>query len=78
MNCLRYPFRKHLALQYGFCTSDCCALLGLLGDKPSADEERMRDVLSGNLCRCRGYLPIVEVALEAREHRAKKQGTNAG
>jgi xanthine dehydrogenase iron-sulfur cluster and FAD-binding subunit A len=35
-------------------------------------------VLSGNLCRCTGYIPIVEAALEAREHYAKKQGPKAG
>ena len=30
------------------------------------DEERIRDVLSGNLCRCTGYISIVEAVLEAR------------
>ena len=41
-------------------------LHALLTAEPFADEERIRDVLSGNLCRCTGYIPIVEAALDAR------------
>src|SRR6201984_1767130 len=76
---LQEAFRKHHALQCGFCTSGMLTTLhALLSDEPSADEERIRDVLSGNLCRCTGYIPIVEAALEAREHYAKKRGSKAG
>jgi carbon-monoxide dehydrogenase small subunit len=76
---LQQAFRKHHALQCGFCTSGMLTTLhALLSDEPSADEERIRDVLSGNLCRCTGYIPIVEAALDAREHYAKKQGTKIG
>jgi carbon-monoxide dehydrogenase small subunit len=39
----------------------------LLLAEPDADEERIRDVLSGNICRCTGYIPIVQAVLEARE-----------
>jgi carbon-monoxide dehydrogenase small subunit len=38
----------------------------LLSDEPDAHEDRIRSVLSGNLCRCTGYIPIVEAVLEAR------------
>jgi aerobic-type carbon monoxide dehydrogenase small subunit (CoxS/CutS family) len=38
------------------------------------DEERIREVVSGNLCRCTGYLPIVAAALDAREAYATKAG----
>jgi carbon-monoxide dehydrogenase small subunit len=76
---LQQAFRKHHALQCGFCTSGMLTTLhALLSDEPTADEERIRDVLSGNLCRCTGYIPIVEAALEAREHYAKTQGPKAG
>jgi aerobic-type carbon monoxide dehydrogenase small subunit (CoxS/CutS family) len=64
---LQTAFRKHNALQCGFCTPGMITTLhALLTDEPHADEERIRDVLSGNLCRCTGYIPIIEAALEAR------------
>ena len=64
---LQAAFRKHNALQCGFCTPGMITTLhALLSDEPQADEERIRDVLSGNLCRCTGYIPIIEAALEAR------------
>jgi aerobic-type carbon monoxide dehydrogenase small subunit (CoxS/CutS family) len=76
---LQEAFRKHHALQCGFCTPGMLTTLhALLSDEPMADEERIRDVLSGNLCRCTGYIPIVEAALEAREHYAKKRETKQG
>jgi carbon-monoxide dehydrogenase small subunit len=64
---LQAAFRRHNALQCGFCTSGMLTTLhALLTAEPFADEERIRDVLSGNLCRCTGYIPIVEAALDAR------------
>ena len=65
---LQTAFRKHHALQCGFCTPGMLTTAhALLTDEPDADEERIRSVLSGNLCRCTGYIPIVEAVLEARE-----------
>lgn len=65
---LQAAFRRHHALQCGFCTPGMLTTLhALLTDEPDADEERIRDVIAGNLCRCTGYIPIVEAALEARE-----------
>ena len=64
---LQAAFKKHHALQCGFCTPGMLTTLhALLTEEPHADEERIREVLSGNLCRCTGYIPIVEAALEAR------------
>jgi aerobic carbon-monoxide dehydrogenase small subunit len=65
---LQLAFRRHHAVQCGFCTPGILMTLhALLRDEPDASEERIRDVLSGNICRCTGYIPIVEAALEARE-----------
>ena len=64
---LQAAFRKHHALQCGFCTPGILTTLhALFTHEPHADEARIRDVLSGNLCRCTGYLPIISAALEAR------------
>jgi carbon-monoxide dehydrogenase small subunit len=64
---LQLAFKKHHALQCGFCTPGILTTLhALLSEEPYADEERIRDVLSGNICRCTGYIPIIEAALEAR------------
>ena len=70
---LQAAFRKHHALQCGFCTPGFITTAhALLTNEPDASEERIRDVLSGNLCRCTGYVPIVEAVLEARSHYASK------
>ena len=38
----------------------------LVTEEPDADADRICSALSGNLCRCTGYIPIVEAVLEAR------------
>ena len=40
--------------------------LPLLTEEPDADADRIRSALSGDLCRCTGYIPIIEAVLEAR------------
>jgi len=64
---LQAAFRKHHALQCGFCTPGMLMTAhALLTDEPDADEHRIREVLAGNLCRCTGYIGIVEAVMEAR------------
>ena len=64
---LQTAFRKHHALQCGFCTPGMLTTAhALLSEEPDAHEARVRSVLSGNLCRCTGYIPIIEAVLEAR------------
>lgn len=68
LSVLQAAFRRHHALQCGFCTAGILMSLDtLLRDEPGADEARIRDVLSGHLCRCTGYRPIVEAALSAAD-----------
>ncbi len=63
---LQAAFQKHHALQCGFCTPGILTTMhALLNEEPNPSEERIRHVLSGNICRCTGYLPIVEAVLEA-------------
>ncbi len=64
---LQAAFRKYHALQCGFCTPGMLTTAhALLSHEPKADADRVREVLSGNLCRCTGYIPIVEAVLAAR------------
>jgi len=63
---LQTAFRRNHALQCGFCTAGILMSLDhFLRHHPSPDESEIRDVLSGHLCRCTGYTPIIEAALEA-------------
>lgn len=64
---LQSAFRKHHALQCGFCTPGILLTAhALLTNEPNADRNRIREVLSGNICRCTGYIPIVEAVYAAR------------
>jgi aerobic-type carbon monoxide dehydrogenase small subunit (CoxS/CutS family) len=68
LSALQAAFKRHHALQCGFCTPGILTTMhALLLENSNADEERVREVLSGNICRCTGYLPIVEAVLDARE-----------
>lgn len=70
---LQAAFRKNHALQCGFCTPGMITTVhALLSEEPGADAARVREVLSGNICRCTGYVPIVEAVLEARAAYADK------
>jgi 2-furoyl-CoA dehydrogenase 2Fe-2S iron sulfur subunit len=59
---LQEALRKHHALQCGFCTPGI--LMGAL-DLVEPTREEVIDMLSGHLCRCTGYEPIVEAILGA-------------
>jgi aerobic-type carbon monoxide dehydrogenase small subunit (CoxS/CutS family) len=60
-------FREQRALQCGFCTPGFVVLAAWVVDaEPEADVERVRDVLSSNLCRCTGYGPILAATLAAQ------------
>ncbi|MCX7151435.1 MAG: (2Fe-2S)-binding protein, partial [Proteobacteria bacterium] len=64
---LQAAFRRHNALQCGFCTPGMITTAhALLTEEPDCDADRVREVLSGNLCRCTGYIPIIEAVLDAR------------
>jgi aerobic-type carbon monoxide dehydrogenase small subunit (CoxS/CutS family) len=67
LSALQASFRKHHAVQCGFCTPGILTTMhAFLKEQPEADEERIREVLSGNLCRCTGYVQIVEAVMDAR------------
>ena len=58
---VQQAFVDHGAMQCGFCTSGMVlATTALLEQKPSASEEEIRHFLRGNICRCTGYIKILE------------------
>jgi aerobic carbon-monoxide dehydrogenase small subunit len=60
MDLLRNAFRRRHALQCGYCTPGMLATAyDIVTRLPGADEARIREELSGNLCRCTGYVGIV-------------------
>jgi len=72
---LQQSFKHHHALQCGFCTPGMLTTLhALLSEEPDASEERIRDVISGNICRCTGYVPIIEAAMDARASYQQARG----
>ena len=63
---LQQAFERHRAFQCGFCTPGfVVSLTDLLRRNPEPDEFELREALSGNLCRCTGYVRIFEAAQRA-------------
>jgi carbon-monoxide dehydrogenase small subunit len=68
---LRDAFSKEHALQCGFCTPGMLiAARDIVQRLPGADETRIRTELSGNLCRCTGYLGIVRAVKSVADRHA--------
>ena len=65
LDALKAAFKRHHALQCGFCTAGILmAVEDYLSRKPDPTEAEVRELLSGQLCRCTGYAPIVKAVLE--------------
>jgi aerobic carbon-monoxide dehydrogenase small subunit len=63
---IQQAFRECHGLQCGFCTPGMVlAAKALLDEVPDPDEDEIRDHLSGNVCRCTGYVGIVEAVHRA-------------
>jgi len=75
MSDLQHAFKKHHALQCGFCTPGfLMSAEDLLRKNPNPTEMEVREGLSGNLCRCTGYVGIVEAVLEVAASRVNVNG----
>jgi 4-hydroxybenzoyl-CoA reductase subunit gamma len=61
MSALQRAFHEKLGTQCGFCTPGMImAAEALLRSNPSPSDAEIREALAGNLCRCTGYVKIVE------------------
>jgi aerobic carbon-monoxide dehydrogenase small subunit len=67
---LQQAFNEHHALQCGYCTPGMLmSATALLARNPHPSEEDVRYVLQGNICRCTGYVNIVEAVVSVGEKR---------
>ncbi len=65
---LQRGFHEKLGSQCGFCTPGMImASEGLLRRNPDPDEDAIREALGGNICRCTGYVKILEAVRFAAE-----------
>jgi 2-furoyl-CoA dehydrogenase 2Fe-2S iron sulfur subunit len=68
LSVLQEAFRRHHALQCGFCTPGILMSLDIyLRTHRAPTEMEIREFLGGHLCRCTGYVPIVAAALDAAQ-----------
>jgi carbon-monoxide dehydrogenase small subunit len=74
LNALQLAFRRHHALQCGFCTPGVLmTLTALLQSEGRVTEALIRDHLSGHLCRCTGYQGMVDAAIDVFESRNNEE-----
>ena len=70
MNALQRAFKRHHALQCGYCTPGILMSASeFLERVPAPSERQVREMLSGHLCRCTGYTNIVRAILDAAADR---------
>ena len=75
---IQEAFSAEHGLQCGFCTP-AMMLVGaaLIGDNPAPSDDEVRWAISGNLCRCTGYMNIVK-AIQAAAAAASAAGNGSG
>ena len=72
---IQEAFVNNAAVQCGYCTPGMImSAKALLAKNPSPTEKEVREAISGNLCRCTGYVNIVKAVLEAAEENKAKRG----
>jgi len=71
---LQKAFIEEGAVQCGFCTPGMImSAKVLLDEKSNPEEEEIREALSGNLCRCTGYVKIVQAVKKSAGYLKKKK-----
>ncbi len=71
---LQRAFHEHYGTQCGFCTPGMLlAAKALLDRNPTPTAEEVKEAISGNLCRCTGYVKIVDSILAASREMVQKE-----
>ncbi|MEO7121017.1 MAG: 2Fe-2S iron-sulfur cluster-binding protein [Ginsengibacter sp.] len=64
---MQAAFLKHDAFQCGYCTSgQLCSAVGLLSEGHAKTDEEIRELMSGNICRCGAYANILDAIKEVQ------------
>jgi carbon-monoxide dehydrogenase small subunit len=72
---VQQAFIKHNAVQCGYCTPGMIlAGRALLDRNPNPTEDDVREAISGNLCRCTGYVNIVKAIMLAGKNEVEATG----
>ena len=72
---LQAAFQDRHALQCGFCTPGfLMTASAFLKENPAPTEAEIREAISGNLCRCTGYQPIIEAIAQAAPEVSRASG----
>jgi carbon-monoxide dehydrogenase small subunit len=72
---IQRSFVEHSAAQCGFCTAGMIvSAQALLDENPAPSRDEIMEAISGNMCRCTGYLPIIEAVASAARKLAKGNG----
>ena len=73
---IQQAFTDHGALQCAYCTPGfVLSVKSLLDERPDATDDEIREYLAGNLCRCTGYVKILEAAREVAARLRAGTGT---
>ena len=65
---LQKAFIEHDAFQCGYCTpGQICSALGLLKEGKAKTREEVKDLMSGNLCRCGANMGIIDAIMEVKD-----------
>jgi aerobic carbon-monoxide dehydrogenase small subunit len=76
---LQRAFNEHHALQCGYCTPGMLmSAAALLERNPRPSEEEVRVAIQGNICRCTGYVNIVEAVVSAADRGTAGSGNSVG
>jgi aerobic carbon-monoxide dehydrogenase small subunit len=71
---LQVAFMEHFAAQCGFCTPGMLmAAKALIDRNPSPSRQDVVEAISGNICRCTGYEPIINAVLAAAASRGARR-----
>jgi len=78
LNDIQLAFRKHHGLQCGYCTPGILmSVSAFLKVNPDPGEQEVREMLSGHLCRCTGYVGMVRAVLEVAKGRLTREASQS-